>query len=204
MVTIADVRLLGGDPTLDFVNTVENRAVGGLELLHDYGDLLTWARRSGLLEPGMESELARQARRSAPEAAEVVRRALAFREALHGVLNATIGETPPSRADVGAVNLEIGRAYAGVQLEAVGGSFSLGPPAPGLDLPLALVARAAAQLLTSSRVPRVRRCEGVGDCGWLFLDATKNGRRRWCSMAGCGARAKTRRQYARKRAVGRK
>jgi predicted RNA-binding Zn ribbon-like protein len=198
------VRLLGGDPTLDFVNTVENRAVGGVELLYDYGDLLTWARRSGLLEPGMELSLARQARRSAPKAAEIVRRALAFREALYGVLNATIGGTPPSRADFGAANLEIGRAYASARLEAVAGGFSLSPPERGLDLPLALVARAAAGLLTGSRVQRVRRCEGVGDCGWLFLDATKNGRRRWCSMAGCGARAKTRRQYARKRAVGRK
>ena len=204
MVTIADVRLLGGDPTLDFVNTVEDRAVEGVELLHDYADLLTWARRSGLLEPGMELELARQARRSAPAAAEVVRRALAFREALYGVLDATIRETPPSRADFSGVNLEIGRSYAGARLEAVAGGFSLGPPEPGLDSPLAVVARAAAALLTGSRVQRIRRCEGVGDCGWLFLDATKNGRRRWCSMAGCGARAKTRRQYARKRAAGRK
>ena len=36
-------------------------------------------------------------------------------------------------------------------------------------------------------------------CGWVFLDETKNRRRRWCSMKDCGNRAKARRHYARQR-----
>jgi predicted RNA-binding Zn ribbon-like protein len=35
----------------------------------------------------------------------------------------------------------------------------------------------------------VRRCEGV-DCVLWFYDRTKAHRRRWCSMEGCGNRAK--------------
>ncbi|MEO6889729.1 MAG: CGNR zinc finger domain-containing protein, partial [Ktedonobacteraceae bacterium] len=58
----------------------------------------------------------------------------------------------------------------------------------------------AVELLTSEEVKRVKECP-ARDCGWLFLDMSKNGSRQWCSMEGCGSRAKMRRQYARKRAV---
>ncbi|MBC7897912.1 MAG: CGNR zinc finger domain-containing protein, partial [Cytophagaceae bacterium] len=30
---------------------------------------------------------------------------------------------------------------------------------------------------------------------WFFLDVSKNGSRRWCSMATCGATAKAHRYY---------
>ena len=60
-------------------------------------------------------------------------------------------------------------------------------------------------------LPGCHRCHGAGecqaervtcrhaaeDCGWLFLDTSRSGRRRWCSMQSCGNRAKARRFYAR-------
>ena len=55
----------------------------------------------------------------------------------------------------------------------------------------------ALDLLTTS-LERVRLCESH-DCGWLFLDTSRNGRRRWCSMQGCGSREKMRRYRARDR-----
>ena len=55
-----------------------------------------------------------------------------------------------------------------------------------------IVARAAADLLTSPLVARVRVCAGV-TCDWLFLDLSRNRSRRWCDMAVCGNRAKVRR-----------
>jgi predicted RNA-binding Zn ribbon-like protein len=60
------------------------------------------------------------------------------------------------------------------------------------------VARAAAELLTSGQVVRLRECAG-DPCGWLFLDLSKNGSRRWCDMADCGNRAKARRYRERKK-----
>jgi predicted RNA-binding Zn ribbon-like protein len=38
------------------------------------------------------------------------------------------------------------------------------------------------------------------DCAWLFLDKTKNKRRRWCDMKICGNRVKARRHYERVKA----
>ncbi|WP_438447324.1 CGNR zinc finger domain-containing protein [Gorillibacterium sp. sgz5001074] len=62
---------------------------------------------------------------------------------------------------------------------------------------LAAVAVSAAELLTAPEPPPVRMCGGEG-CGWLFLDETRNRKRRWCSMSDCGNRAKQRRHYAKK------
>ncbi|TMI77299.1 MAG: hypothetical protein E6H05_00485 [Bacillati bacterium ANGP1] len=56
---------------------------------------------------------------------------------------------------------------------------------------------AASELLTSADVRRVRQCQSDDGCGWLFIDRSKNGTRRWCSMSVCGNRAKARRHYER-------
>lgn len=60
-----------------------------------------------------------------------------------------------------------------------------------------LVAASALSILADPReVERVKLCPGH-DCGWLFLDETKNARRKWCLMEVCGNRAKSSRHYAR-------
>ena len=65
------------------------------------------------------------------------------------------------------------------------------------------LALAAADLLTAPERSRVRLCEATAldGCGWLFLDTSRNGTRRWCEMASCGNRYKARRHYARVRAA---
>lgn len=59
------------------------------------------------------------------------------------------------------------------------------------------VARSAAELLTSPDAQRVREC-ALRSCSWLFVDRSRNRRRRWCDMKTCGNRAKARRHYRRK------
>jgi predicted RNA-binding Zn ribbon-like protein len=54
---------------------------------------------------------------------------------------------------------------------------------------LALIARDALDLVTSAAITRVRECAGPR-CGALFLDGSRPGTRRWCSMGTCGNRAK--------------
>ena len=63
---------------------------------------------------------------------------------------------------------------------------------------LAPVLWSAGDLLAGSRLDRVRRCANP-ECGWLFLDDSRAGKRRWCSMSSCGNRAKARRHYHRSR-----
>jgi predicted RNA-binding Zn ribbon-like protein len=54
-------------------------------------------------------------------------------------------------------------------------------------------------LALRDRPDRIRRCAGPA-CVLHFFDTSKNGTRRWCSMAGCGNRAKAARHHARERA----
>ena len=68
-----------------------------------------------------------------------------------------------------------------------------------LRLKLWPLARAAVALLATPNLDRVKECANHASCGWLFLDQSKNGSRRWCSMDDCGSRDKMRRQYARRR-----
>jgi predicted RNA-binding Zn ribbon-like protein len=67
---------------------------------------------------------------------------------------------------------------------------------------LAPVAESAAWLLEHGNRALLRRCENPG-CVLYFYDTTRNARRRWCSMSGCGSRAKAAAYYRRKRAEGR-
>jgi predicted RNA-binding Zn ribbon-like protein len=57
----------------------------------------------------------------------------------------------------------------------------------------------AGDLLAGARRARLRQCANP-QCRWLFLDDSKAGTRRWCSMASCGNRAKAHRHYAKTRA----
>jgi predicted RNA-binding Zn ribbon-like protein len=57
----------------------------------------------------------------------------------------------------------------------------------------------AADLLTSGKFAKIRQCSDEA-CGWLFLDRSQAGKRRWCSMADCGNRYKARRYYRRQQA----
>ena len=62
------------------------------------------------------------------------------------------------------------------------------------ERPLWQIAHAAADLLASDRLNRVRLC-GSGTCEWVFLDESRNRSRRWCDMSTCGNREKARRHY---------
>ncbi|MEV2274449.1 CGNR zinc finger domain-containing protein [Nocardiopsis sp. NPDC049922] len=69
-------------------------------------------------------------------------------------------------------------------------------PADGSRV-LSTVARDAVDLFTGPHVDRVREC-AAHDCLLLFVDTSRPGRRRWCSMDRCGNRAKVRALRARR------
>jgi predicted RNA-binding Zn ribbon-like protein len=188
---------------LDFTNTVQARPTSEKnDLIRSYDDLLGWARQATILTPGETAELAQAARAHPRQAAEALREVVALREALHATFSAHAARLPVPGRDLLTINKAIGQAMtrAGVS-PAAGGGFEWSWPhvRPGLDRVAWWVARSAAELLTSERVTFVRECAGY-DCGWLFLDGTRNRSRRWCDMATCGNRAKGRRHYERRRA----
>ena len=191
----------GFEPCLDFVNTVEGRSSASpRERLASYADLLDWARQARLLGEGQARALAREARGQPRQAEAALARGRALREALFGIFSAAAGGRDPAAADLGALNEALSRALARRRLRVERGraGWAWDEDAAALDRPLWPVAVAAAELLVSPALARVRQCAS-GGCAWLFLDHSRNRSRRWCDMAVCGNRDKARRHRARGR-----
>ncbi|HEU4439635.1 MAG TPA: ABATE domain-containing protein [Methylomirabilota bacterium] len=189
---------------LDFTNTVRARPLSDrIELINHYSDLVSWARQATIVTPGEAALLNEEAARRPRPASEALSQALAVREAIHGLFSARAAGLPASAGDLRTLNRAIGRAMSHAGLVVAGAGFEWAWPDAKIDLDRVTwwVSRSAAELMTSPDLPLVRECAGY-DCGWLFMDTTKNRSRRWCDMATCGNRAKGRRHYERRRAAG--
>lgn len=192
---------IGGDPSLDFVNTVGGRAPAaraGYRVLRDrlrgYPELVAFAAETGLVSSGAARRLLRRAAVRPGEARAVLERVLAFREALYRTLRELMHDRRPPAPDLRRLNREIAASRSREELEATGSGLEWRWRADGLELdaPLLRVAGAAAALLTSPARARVGHCSGP-ECGWLFVDRSRNRSRQWCAMKDCGNVAKVRR-----------
>lgn len=169
-----DFRLLSGRPFLDLIATVGKRWTLRIERLRQPRDLGRWLVRAGLWE--QEREVS---------AAELVA-ARDLREALFRCVVRALDDRALPERDLRLVNAWAARPARVPQLLA-GGSIAWGG-AP-VRTALAELARDAVIVLGSDRRARMRRCAGE-DCSIFFIDASRSGRRRWCSMTSCGNRTK--------------
>jgi predicted RNA-binding Zn ribbon-like protein len=194
--SIEAIRILGGHPALDLINTVDaRRDRWGPDALASYGDLMTWAARTALLTEAEAADL-RALAQGAPEAAQrALRRALAGRELLYAVFIAEARETVLDQADADRLAAIASIAAEQRRFHWEDGHFEWRWRREDLDTVLNRVLFAATALLTNPERRRVRECT-ARNCGWLFLDSSKSGSRRWCSEAGCGIRERVRRARA--------
>lgn len=190
-------QLVGGRPCLDFINTEGAVRNGPPERITSYDDLLAWTVHAGVLEAAEVRSLA--AMGSATARAEVLERAIRFREALYRIFVATLAGEPAATADRAVLDAELGIALSFRRLVPSNGSWRWEFEGSGVDAMLWRLAADASDLLTSQELDRVRECSG-DTCSWLFLDRSRNRSRRWCDMADCGNRSKARRHYARQKA----
>lgn len=194
-------KLLGGDLCLDFVNTVDWRlSMHPVELLGTYVDLVVWGVQTGIIDEQQAGGFVAEAERDPKAADRVLARAVAVREAIFRVLAALIAKQAIEPGDLQAINTMVQEAMDHATVVATAGGFAWGwSGTTRLDSMLWPVLRSAADMLTSPELSRVKMCADP-DCGWLFVDRSKNGRRSWCSMQDCGNRAKARRFYIRNKA----
>jgi predicted RNA-binding Zn ribbon-like protein len=187
---------IAGDPALDLVNTVDWTPAGPTEeRLPDYASLLAWAEGAGVVTPALGERLRREAQRHPHEAREAHARALRVR----GLLREAFGATGARQSEaIRALNPMLADALERQRLVAAGRGtrrhqWSWPAMEEHLDSVLWPVLRSTAVLLTSDEADRVRTCSG-DDCGWMYVDRSRNGFRRWCQMRTCGTREKTRRR----------
>ena len=182
--------IVGGNLALDFANTVDDP--GGPADFDHLGDVercRAWGRHRGLLEPST----------AGPQAVEerVLRELRRLRHVVQAGFTAVAHGRPFPDPEWGELRRAVAHAVAHADLAVDGERVVLRWPGDGLGAVGDAVAQAAYDLLVGDQLARVKVCAG---CHWLFLDQSKNGSRRWCSMEDCGTSAKMRRYVARRAA----
>ncbi len=195
---MAEMKFIGGSLCLDFVNTVGGRVRGRdmvlRDKLKDYPDLLTWSRLAELSTPHELRCLQRVAERYPARAAAALARAIRLREALFRISRSLLRRSAPDESDLDVLRKEISIAKAHERLQRTRAGFvwAWDQSENALDSPIWRISKSASDLLTSADLGRLRQCGG-DECGWMFLDTSRNRSRRWCDMKDCGNRAKVRR-----------
>lgn len=176
------------DLCLEFANTRYWRGQPvPTETLNSAEDLSAWAAEN----------ISKEAR---PLAKREFERAIEARETIYRVFDVTARGKPPAATDLDALNdlLAASPARTTLRRERSGFSWDVDMRGSTALAQLAPVLWTAGDLLTGGKLDKVRRCANP-ECGWLFLDDSRAGKRRWCSMASCGNRAKARRHYHKSR-----
>ncbi|HWW61525.1 MAG TPA: CGNR zinc finger domain-containing protein [Thermoanaerobaculia bacterium] len=177
---MTELELIAGHPVLDFANlgredVVRVAVAAGLVSAHE----------SQHLRPG-KGELGRL---------------MELRDALRRAFGAIAAGKEPARDALDHIAREAALAARHARLRSTRKgriTRELDASSSGVGLIRFRVADAAMALLASDALPRIKVCPA---CAWLFLDASKNHSRRWCSMETCGGADKARRYYRKKRAT---
>jgi predicted RNA-binding Zn ribbon-like protein len=171
--TIDGFSFRGGHPALDLCATLTGRAKPTpRDLLGDSGDLGRWLVAAGFAPAG------------APDQDDLAT-AGELREAIYALATARIAGSAPPRTARAALNRLAAQRGASPRLEESG----LVVWTDDTSALLATLASDAARLLGGPQAARIRQCAWE-TCTRLFIDASRAGDRRWCSMTACGNRAK--------------
>jgi predicted RNA-binding Zn ribbon-like protein len=180
----APEHFIGGHPALDLANAVFDRKVPepDNELLRSARDVGNWFEAAGIAGP-------REAAAIAGIAGEpFVERIHAIREAAAQVFGSIAAKEPPPAEALSFL-------YASAACGLASGAVELDGTRPVLaravwrdpDAVTAVLATLAIEGFFTLPRERLRSCPR---CGWLFLDTSRGGKRRWCSMQVCGNREK--------------
>jgi predicted RNA-binding Zn ribbon-like protein len=188
---------VGNRPILDFLNTRPVLAENPTELLPDVPALERWLIAAGIVNSAREKRLVKSWR-NAPEAALFLKDLIAFRERLREAVLHLEGRLAPSDEFTQEVNRGLFEHRPATVLRKLEGRVIreqlLDLKRPRDLWPLFF--DGAADLLSEPEIDRIRQCEA---CVVHFLDTSKKGSRRWCSMNICGNKLKVAAYQRRKR-----
>jgi len=195
--------LVGGALAFDLTNTSSGR--GGprwLEHLQTAANIVDWARHAKILTGRDAKRLHQLVSANRRLAGRLLEGMLELRELIHSVgvdIAATSRARPRHMDALVRIHTEcLSRARLTPTASTVASTFAWvwDPIESPVEAILGPVVLSALSMLTGSDLSRIKRCPG-DHCGWLFFDATKNKRRRWCEMEVCGNRAKQKRRRRR-------
>lgn len=180
---------LGGAAWINLLNTLVMHNKQPTDLLAEPAITISWLEENGLLLPGLDSL-------ADPTNHDRIRtRLAALREIFTPVLidlerQGYLSETV--YADIKkcteALDVKVTTSYQGQKLEL---RYEGKTPLDQISYP---IIRSLFDTLSSVSPDRIRKCEHE-DCILHFVDVSKSGRRRWCSMEQCGNRHKAAQFY---------
>jgi predicted RNA-binding Zn ribbon-like protein len=191
--------LVGGLPCLDFANTAGGHTkIREVERIPTFQDVINWAVFAEIVT-GSEARAIAQAAKAKPGVAERQVEAMhTFREALQRTVAAISGGQPIAPKDFAKVRAVITEAVGVAEIAREDEAFrwTADAAAPGLGTVLTRVALSAHDMFTRENPSQLRICER---CTWVFIDRTKNQKRRFCRQDACGNKARAARFYERHR-----
>ena len=190
------------DLCLTFANTrfwrgreTPTETLGGIE------DLLAWLADTAKLPADVVETIGNRIRRRPAEGDALFAAAIELREAIYRMFSALAVSEPVGERELALLNRALAEAPDRERLARAdnGYAWAVQRFETSSAALVAPVLWSAADLLTHAEHRHVRRC--ANDlCLWLFVDESKAGTRRWCAMASCGNRAKSRRHYLKTKA----
>ena len=194
-------RFVGGDLSVDLVNTADWTSQGPREdRIGSYSRLVRWAEESGVVTSAQGEVLRRRGDEHPLEARAALEAATSLRWVLQRLYVSLAGGAVDDAA-VADFNCALDDAMRRVDIRP--GADRTAPLVEGyegfgvhLESLLWPVTRQAARLVTSADAQKLRVCAHP-ECGWMFVDRSRNGLRCWCRMESCGTRAKSERRRRR-------
>jgi predicted RNA-binding Zn ribbon-like protein len=192
-------RYVSGDPALDFVNTAD-WTPGGLERdrFTTYERVVEWAEGAGVVGAREAARLRRRAKQRTRAAGAALNAAHQARKLLRDLFAGVLSGAPGPEV-LNRYNALLSCTASRARLEpAASGGLTRGWSGWSDELESVLwpVVWSAADLASSTDAMRLRMCAGQ-DCGWLYVDRSRNQLRRWCEMSVCGTAEKNRRRARR-------
>ena len=198
MRTLENLQMDGGCLVFDFVNTVNTRRPAPeIEYLETFEDLLVWSAKVGSVGDEKLHALREYAARKPEDALAGLQDVIETREMLYELFSSIATGNVPDEAVIAAFNRRLSLAFQRINIRfgPERAEFQLGDHDLFPGEPLLPVLKSAFDIVTNQDFGRIKECPR---CGWLFLDSSKNGKRKWCDMNVCGSREKSLEYYYRK------
>ena len=196
---IKKINLDGGLLCLDYINSVPNRVEDPHpDYLSDIHDLIAWARRLEVINAKTGRRLIAEANKQPKRGDSFFGEAIAFREVLYALFwHVSAGKKIPSTV-LDRYNGMLKMYFPLLQIKQLPDGFGEDWMLEEISFKklLAPILNDSYETLLSDKLNRIKECS---NCGWLFYDTTKNGKRRWCSMKSCGSSVKALEWYHRQK-----
>ncbi len=197
---IADLYLDGGCLCFDFINTRGSwKELDSKEFLEDYFSILEFFSKQDIVPESYLEKLKGLANSDYFQSIEALNEFKTLRENLYIIFSSIASNANPPKKAINQFNLYLAKYYQRKKLLFTeSNSYLINPilDAESIMEPMSFILESAVEILTNVDSKKIKEC---GECGWVFLDKTKNNRQKWCNPKICGARVKMRNYYQRQK-----